>query len=189
MNRQVTIESIKLVEELKKIFPKDGYHLISLQEKSYIWQKGMNISKEKTVKEIDSGVKSRENLNSEEKLFFDKLSGNIKPETLVRFNLKTKLVENDNDSKTIILGEDFINDKNERVLKFTFLTFRDLDADELKDRKLSEQEFINSLVDSFHSEDIKIKIEEESTNYYFFKNEKLVFPSIVAIVSFLFYIF
>ncbi|MGL5355094.1 MAG: hypothetical protein ACRC0R_03340 [Cetobacterium sp.] len=188
MDREVTIESIKLVEELKKIFPQDGYHLISLQEKIYIWQKDMNISKEKPIEEIDSGIRNREILTNKEKMFFDKLSGKIKPETLVKFNLKTKFIESDDNSKTLILGEDFINNKNERVLKFTFLTFRDLDFEELKERKLSEEEFISSLVDSFHSEEVKTKIENIVPNYRFFKNEKIVIPSTIILIIFLIYI-
>ena len=78
MDRQVTIESVKLVEQLKKIFPKDGYHLISLQEKFYIWEKHMDISKDKPVEEYDTGVKTRELLNSTEKKFYENLYGNIK---------------------------------------------------------------------------------------------------------------
>lgn len=58
MDRQVTIESVKLVEQLKKIFPRDGYYLISLQEKFYIWEKHMNISKEKPIEEHDTDRKS-----------------------------------------------------------------------------------------------------------------------------------
>ncbi|MGL4998426.1 MAG: hypothetical protein ACRC5W_05690 [Cetobacterium sp.] len=188
MDRQVTIESIKLVEELKKIFPKDGYHLISLQEKLYIWEKDMNISKEKPIEQIDSGTKTKEDFTNNEKNFFDKLSGNIKPETLVKFNLKTKFIERDDNSKTLILGEDFVNNKNQRVLKFTFLNFRDLDLDELRERKLSEEEFISSLVDSFHSKDIEIKVEKPISSHRFFKNEKIIIPIIIVFLIFIIYI-
>lgn len=184
MDRQVTIESVKLVEQLKKIFPKDGYHLISLQEKFYVWEKHMDISKDKPVEEYDTGLKTRELLNSSEKKFYENLYGNIKPENLINYNLKPKLIENGDDigSKTLILGEDFINSKNQRVLKFTFLNFRDYNADELKKRKLSEQDFIDSLVNSFYPNTVD-EIEISGPSYYFFETEKIVIPGIIILTT------
>ncbi|MGL4424985.1 MAG: hypothetical protein ACRCZR_05010 [Cetobacterium sp.] len=190
MDRQVTIESIKLVEQLKKIFPNDGYHLISMQEKNYIWEKNMDISKENPAKEIDSGIRTREFLTFSEKKFFDNLCGNIKPETLINFNLNPKLIENKGteDTKTLILGEDFINDENKRVLKFTFLNFRELDLNELKDKNLSEKEFINSLIDSFHPDEIKDVVDKKSSNYILFETEKIVIPAVIILIASIFYI-
>ncbi|MGL5903792.1 MAG: hypothetical protein ACRCZO_14020 [Cetobacterium sp.] len=190
MDRQVTIESIKLVEQLKKIFPNDGYHLISMQEKSYIWEKNMDISKEKPIKEIDSGIKTRDFLNSSEIKFFDSLYGNIKPETLINFNLNSKLIENKGteDTKTLILGEDFVNEENKRVLKFTFLNFRELDLNELKDKNLSEKEFINSLIDSFHPDEVKEVVENKNSNYILFETEKFVIPAIIILITSIIYI-
>lgn len=184
MDRQVTIESVKLVEQLKKIFPKDGYHLISLQEKFYVWEKHMDISKDKPVEEYDTGIKTRDLLNSNEKKFYENLYGNIKPENLINFNLKPKLIENSDEvlSKTLILGEDFINPKNQRVLKFTFLNFRDYDVEELKKKKLSEQDFIDSLVNSFYPNSVD-EIEIDEPGYYFFETEKIVIPGIIILTA------
>lgn len=184
MDRQVTIESVKLVEQLKKIFPKDGYHLISLQEKFYIWEKHMDISKDKPVEEYDTGIKTRDLLNSNEKKFYENLYGNIKPENLINFNLKPKLIENSDEvlSKTLILGEDFINPKNQRVLKFTFLNFRDYDVEELKKKKLSEQDFIDSLVNSFYPNSVD-EIEIDEPGYYFFETEKILIPGIIILTA------
>ena len=189
MDRQVTIESVKLMENLKKIFPKDGYYLVSLQEKFYIWENHMNISKEKPIEEYDSGVRPNELLNPSEKFFFENLYGNIKPEKLIRFNLKPKFIENNDEimSKTLILGEDFINNKNQRVLKFTFLNFRDYTSEELKIKKLSENDFIDSLVSSFHPS-IETEIEDSESNYYFFETEKIVVPGIIILVSSILYL-
>lgn len=188
MNRQVTIESIKLVEQLKKIFPKDGYHLISLQEKIYIWEKYMDISKDQPIEEYDTGIKTRDLLNSNEKKFYENLYGNIKPENLINFNLKLKLIENSDEifSKTLILGEDFINSKNQRVLKFTFLNFRNYHIEELKKKKLSEGDFIDSLINSFspnNSDEIKIEIDKPK--YYFFKTKKIFFLSAIILTAFI----
>ncbi|MGL5278420.1 MAG: hypothetical protein ACRC8M_04965 [Cetobacterium sp.] len=190
MDRQVTIESVKLVEQLKKIFPKDGYHLISLQEKFYIWEKYMDISKDKPIEEYDTGIKTKDLLSPNEKKFYENLHGNIKPENLINFNLKPKLIENSDDtlSKTLILGEDFINTKNQRVLKFTFLNFRGYDIEELKQKKFSEKDFIDSLVNSFHPNSVD-KIEVDESEYYFFETEKIVIPGIIILaVSILFMI-
>ncbi|MGL4653929.1 MAG: hypothetical protein ACRDB6_01370 [Cetobacterium sp.] len=188
MDRQVTIESVKLVEQLKKIFPKDGYYLISLQEKFYIWEKNMDISKEKPIEQHDSGVRGRDLLNNTERSFFENLYGNIKPEMLINFNLKPKFIENSDETltKTLILGEDFINQKKQRVLKFTFLNFRDLDPDELKDKKLSEDEFINSLLNSFHPTQINDN-EDDGPTYYLFESEKIVIPGLLILILSLFY--
>ncbi|MGL4935180.1 MAG: hypothetical protein ACRDA0_13395 [Cetobacterium sp.] len=184
MDRQVTIESVKLVEQLKKIFPKDGYHLISLQEKFYVWEKNMDISKEKPIEQHDTGIRGRDLLNSTEKNFFENLYGNIKPEMLINFNLKPKFIENSDESleKTLILGEDFINTRKQRVLKFTFLNFRELDPDELKDKKLSEDEFIDSLLNSFHPAQIKESEEDDGPGYYLFESEKVVIPGLLILI-------
>ena len=93
MDRQVTIESVKLVEQLKIIFPKDGFHLISLQEKIYIWEKHIDISKETPVEEYDTGVKTRDILNSNEIKFNENLNGKIKHEYIINLNINTKLIE------------------------------------------------------------------------------------------------
>ncbi|MGL5176214.1 MAG: hypothetical protein ACRC7F_07640 [Cetobacterium sp.] len=183
MDRQVTIESVKLVEQLKKIFPKDGYHLISLQEKFYVWEKNMDISKEKPIEQHDTGIRGRDLLNNTERSFFENLYGNIKPEMLINFNLKPKFIENNDEllTKTLILGEDFINNKRQRVLKFTFLNFRELDSDELKEKKLSEEEFINSLLNSFHPTQIEDD-EDDGPGYYFFESEKIVIPGLIILI-------
>lgn len=188
MDRQVTIESVKLVEQLKKIFPRDGYYLISLQEKFYIWEKHMNISKEKPIEEHDTGVRTRDLLSSKEKKFFENLYGNIMPENLINFNLKPKFVENNDEimSKTLILGEDFINHKNQRVLKFTFLNFREYTLEELKNKKLSEKDFIDSLVNSFYPTTVE-EIEDSEPHYYLFETERIVIPGIIILLSSIIY--
>ena len=144
----------------------------------------MDISKDKPVEEYDTGLKTRELLNSSEKKFYENLYGNIKPENLINYNLKPKLIENGDDigSKTLILGEDFINSKNQRVLKFTFLNFRDYNVDELKKRKLSEQDFIDSLVNSFYPNTVD-EIEISGPSYYFFETEKIVIPGIIILTT------
>ncbi|MDX8335635.1 MULTISPECIES: hypothetical protein [Cetobacterium] len=182
MDRQVTIESVKLVEQLKKIFPKKEYFLISLQEKFYIWEEYMDISKEKPIKQYDNEIRSKELLTTEDKKFFESLYGDIKPESIINFNLKSKFIENNDDvsSKTLILGEDFINSENQRVLKFTFINFREYFVDELKEKKLSELEFIDSLVNSFHSSEEQT--EYTTKKYYLFEGERIVIPALIVLI-------
>lgn len=153
MKTEITINSIELVKKLKKIFPKNDYYLISLQEKTYIWEKDVDISKNNPIKEEDTGIIFYEDLSYEQKKLYKNLYGNkLKPENVVRFNLEPKLIVNTdkNSSKILILGEKKLNLKNQQILKFIFLNFREYTIDELKEKETSEQDFINSLVDSFY---------------------------------------
>lgn len=161
MKTEVTIKSIELVKKLKKIFSKNGYYLISLQEKTYIWEKDVDISKNKPIKEDDTGIILYEHLSYEQKKLYENLYGNrLKPENVVRFNLEPKLIENteENSSKILILGEKKLNLKKQQILNFIFLNFREYTIDELKEKQTSEQDFINSLVDSFYPNFLEIDL-------------------------------
>lgn len=130
--------ALKLVEDLKKILPQDGYFLMGVHEKEMKWDRNIkDISRVNPSSVKDFKEKSTEDLTFPQKMFFGNLHNCTKPENLNSYNKGARIIpdEIDPEVKKIVLMGIKKNTLNQTVVKATCVIFRDYTPEELEEAK------------------------------------------------------